>query len=119
MDRSWLLYYRVAFDDVIVVVNKPTENNNTISLGDNKMIEENDVDEIELTMPDWDLVMNMPNIERYIGKWVSVIEGEIAAIGDSLEEVYHAAMAKRIHPMSDPFITRIPNPDHHMILAAM
>ena len=87
--------------------------------GDDRMNEENDVEEIILTISDWDLIMNMPNIERYIGKWVSVIEGEIAAIGDSLEEVYHEAMAKRMNPKSDPFITKILNPDHHMILAAM
>lgn len=81
------------------------------------MDKENEVDEVELTIPDWDLVMNMPDVKKYIGKYVSVIEGEIAAIGDSLEEVYLAAIKKRKDCKSDPFIVRIPE-GGHMLLAA-
>lgn len=78
----------------------------------------NEENEIVLDCPDWDLVMNIPNIDRCIGKWISVIEGEVAAIGDSLEEVYHAAMEKQRDPRSDPFVMKIPN-GGHTIFAAM
>lgn len=118
MDWPRLLYYRVAFDDVIVVVNKPTESNNTISLGGNKVTEENDVDEIIFTMSDFDLAMSMPDVEKYIGKWVSVIDHEIVAIGDSLEEVYLEAIKKRKDCNSVPYVVMIPTGDP-MILVKM
>lgn len=78
------------------------------------MSEEND-DVCEC--PEWDLVMDMPDSKKYIGKYVSVVEGEIAAIGDSGEEVYLAAVKKRKDCNSIPFVIRIPE-GGHMLLAA-
>ena len=70
------------------------------------------------TLSDWDLVMTMPDIGKYIGKWVSVVEGEIVAVGDSLKEVYLKALEKRKDCNSIPFIVKIPE-GGHMIFAAM
>jgi len=72
------------------------------------MSEENEVEEIELTTPDWDLIVNMPDAKKYIGKYVSVVEGKIIAIGDSGREVYLKALKKREDPKSIPFVIRIP-----------
>ena len=78
------------------------------SIGDNKMNEENEMEEIELTIPDWDLIENIPDAKRYVGKYVSVVEGKIIAIGDSGREVYLKALKKRKDPKSIPFVIRIP-----------
>lgn len=64
-------------------------------------------------LSDFDLVMSMPDVEKYIGKWFAVVDHEIVAIGDSLEEVYLEAIRKR--KGSIPYITMIPT-GHPMIL---
>ena len=69
-------------------------------------------------LSDFDLVMTMPDVEKYIGKWVAVVEHEIIAIGNSLEEVYLEAIKKRKDCNSVPYITMIPTGDP-MILIAM
>jgi len=79
------------------------------------MDEEN---EIELTVPDWDLVTNMPNAKKYIGKYVSVVEGKIVAIGDSGREVYLKALKKRKDPKSIPLVIRLPEGGHTLLAAS-
>jgi len=104
----------VDSNDGIMVIDVSTESNNTISLGDNKMNEENkDWDGLS----DFDLVMSMPDIEKHIGKFVAVVEHEIIAIGDSLEEAYIEAVKKRKNCNSEIYITGIPTEDT-MIVAA-
>ena len=70
------------------------------------------------TRNDFDLVMSMPDVEKYIGKWVAVIDHEIVAIGDSLEEVYLESIRKRKDCNSVPYVTKIPTGDP-MILVTM
>lgn len=67
-------------------------------------------------LSDFDLVMNMPDIEKYIGKFVAVVEHEIIAIGDSLEEAYIEAIKKRKNCNSEIYITGILT-EHPMIFA--
>lgn len=80
--------------------------------------EENDVDEIELTIPEWDLIMDMPDAKKYIGKYVSVVEGKIIAIGDSGREVFLKALKKREDPKSIPFVIRLPEGGHTLLAAS-
>lgn len=68
------------------------------------------------TLSDFDLVMSMPDIEKHTGKFVAVVEHEIIAIGDSLEEAYIEAIKKRKNCNSVIYITGIPT-EHSMILA--
>lgn len=113
MDGSWFLYYMVDSNDGIMVIDVSTESNNTISLGDNRMSEENkDWDGLS----DFDLAMSMPDIEKHIGKFVAVVEHEIVAICDGLEEAYIEAVKKRKNCDSVIYITGIPT-GHPMIYA--
>jgi len=66
-------------------------------------------------LSDFDLVMTMPNVEEHIGKFVAVVEHEIIAIEDSLEEAYIEAIKKRKNCNSGIYITGIPT-EHPMIL---
>lgn len=66
-------------------------------------------------LSDFDLVMTMPDVEKYIGKWVAVVEHEIVAIEDSLEEAYLEAIRKGKACNSEIYITMIPT-EHPMIL---
>jgi len=82
------------------------------------MNEENDVEEIELTCPDWDLIADIPDAKRYVGKYVSVVEGKIIAIGDSGREVFLKALKERKDPKSIPFVIRLPEGGHTLLAAS-
>ena len=75
---------------------------------ENEMNEENNVEEIELTMPDWDLIMDTLDVKKYIGKYIAVVENKIIAIGDSGREVYLKALKERKDSKAIPFVIRIP-----------
>ena len=62
---------------------------------------------------DFDLVMSMPSVEKHIGKWVAVVNHEIVAVEDSLEDAYVKALKKC--PGCEPYIVRIPE-EHILIL---
>lgn len=66
-------------------------------------------------LSDFDLVMSMSDIEKHIGKFVAVVEHEIIAISDSLEEAYIEATKKRKNCNSVIYITGVPT-GHPMIL---
>jgi len=68
-------------------------------------------------LSDFDLAMSMPDIEKHIGKFVAVVEHEIIAICDSLEEAYIEAIKKRKNCDSGIYITGIPT-GNPMLLAA-
>lgn len=44
--------------------------------------------------------------EKYAGKWIAIVEGEVVASGDDAEKVYREA--KKRYPKKKPSLAKIP-----------
>jgi hypothetical protein len=59
-----------------------------------------------VTESDFDVVMSHPDVEKYRGKWVAVVNHKIVAVGMTLSKVYREAI--REYPESVSYVMRVP-----------
>ena len=46
------------------------------------------------------------NLEKYVGEWIAVIDGNVIAHSNSAKEAYQAA--RKLYPGKTPFLTCVP-----------
>lgn len=55
---------------------------------------------------EFEIVMSMTDLGKYIGRWIALVEAEIVSIGDSGKDVFREA--KKKYPDREPFIMKVP-----------
>lgn len=55
---------------------------------------------------EFEVVMSMTDLAKYIGRWIALVEAEIVSIGDSGKDVFREA--KKKYPDREPFIMKVP-----------
>jgi len=55
---------------------------------------------------EFECLLSMPDLGKYVGKWIAVVDENIVASGDFGKQVFEKA--KKEHPESEPLIMKVP-----------
>lgn len=59
------------------------------------------------TKGEFECLMTMRDLGKYVGKWIAIVDEQIVSIGDAGKEVFKEA--KRKHPKKTPFVLKVPS----------
>jgi len=59
------------------------------------------------TKDEFDCLLSMRDLGKYVGKWIAVVDGEIVSVGSSGKEVLRASREK--FPKNTPLILKVPS----------
>lgn len=55
---------------------------------------------------EYQCLMSMPDLGKYIGKWIAIVGDQVVAIGDKGKEVFQKAKEK--YPDREPLVLKVP-----------
>jgi hypothetical protein len=58
-------------------------------------------------MDDFNCLLSMPNLGKYVGKWIVIVNNKVVSTGTVGKEVY--AEAKEKYPDSKPLLMKVPS----------
>lgn len=59
------------------------------------------------TKGEFECLLSMPNLGKYVGKWIAVINGEIVSVADSGKQVLQESRER--YPENNPLILKVPS----------
>lgn len=55
---------------------------------------------------EFECLLSMPDLGKYVGKWIAIVDDKIVSVDDSGRVVFKEARKK--YPRKTPFITKVP-----------
>ncbi len=56
---------------------------------------------------DFNCLLSMPDLGKYVGKWIAIVDNKIVSTGTVGKQVY--AEAKQKHPQNKPLLMKVPS----------